>query len=121
MNARINTASLTELAQRIGEEEVCKELGLFSAWLDMADEGREASPYFTSISTAGLVREVLLNATATDEQLAAAARELRQRYLADNETQVAVEARRALNLDSGELPEQYSGRECRELDARGNA
>jgi hypothetical protein len=96
MDREADNRIMSATAYRIGQEEVCKELGLFSAWLDMADEGREASAYFTSISTAGLVREVLLNDRATDEQLAAAARELRTRYLADNEPEVMREAWRAL-------------------------
>jgi hypothetical protein len=97
MNARLQiTEALTPLAYRIGQEAVIAELGLFSAWLDMADEGPEASPYFTSISTAALVREVLLNDRATDEQLAAAARELRKRYLSDQEPEVLKEAERAM-------------------------
>lgn len=111
MNARVpHIDSITPLAARIGEEEVCKEVGLFSAWLDAANEDREPSAYFTSISSAGLVREILLNDRATDAQLAAAARELRQRYLADNEAEVVAHARRSLNLDSGELALPYSER-----------
>lgn len=91
--------TLTETAVQIGQERVCAELGLFAAWLDGADEDEILPcPVIGPITTARLVREVWLNPRSNSEQLAAAGRELRARYLADNRAEVLSEARRAMEV-----------------------
>jgi hypothetical protein len=78
------------------EDTACEDVESFGNWLAWNDCGpREPSAYFTSISIAELA-QMLINADATDKQLAAAARELRQRFLADNADLVAqIEERTA--------------------------
>jgi len=77
------------------QQELCEHVETFGNWLAWNDNGpREPSPYFDSISTAEMV-QVLLSHDATDAQLAAAARELRQRFLKDNAKLVAQIEERA--------------------------
>ena len=70
------------------QQEACEDIEAFGNWLAWSDDSREPSAYFTSISTTELAR-MLINAEANDAQVVAAARELRQRYLADNAKMVA--------------------------------
>lgn len=75
-------------AYQLAEEQVCEELGIFSAWVDQAEDRREPCAYFGPISTTDLFVQVLLNDKSNDAQLAAAAREIRRRFLADEATYV---------------------------------
>lgn len=77
-----------EGAWRYATEKVCQDVEEFGNWLAWSNDDRQPSAYFASISTAELAR-VLLTEEATDAQLAAAARELRTRYLADKADCVA--------------------------------
>lgn len=86
---------LTPLALRYAEESACKELGLYSAWLESASTKRQMSDYFGEISVEELVA-VSLNELAPDAQIAAAMRELRKRFLADEHEYVLTLARRAM-------------------------
>ena len=77
------------------QQELCEDIETFGNWLAWADDNREPSAYFTSISTTELAK-VLINEAATDKQIVAAARELRERFLADNPKLVAqIEERTA--------------------------
>jgi len=75
MNARI-----PNLALLLAQESVCDDVAQYSLWLETAPTKREASYYFGPISTHELA-QLTLNHAATDEQLAAACRELRARFL----------------------------------------
>lgn len=76
--------TLDAISVQLAWEKVCEDVGLFSAFIDQADEAREPCAYFGPISTSALITEVLLKPAATDAQLAAAAREIRARYLTHN-------------------------------------
>lgn len=89
------TAPITELAHRNGIEAVCKNVGLYTAWLEMADE-REPWGNNGAISTQELLTDFLLNDRASDEQIALAVREMRRRFVADNQAEIAAEASRAM-------------------------
>jgi hypothetical protein len=93
---KLDPVAFTDTAKEIGEEKVCANLGLFSAWLDQQDGGEREPSSFGPISTADLVSKVLLNPSATSDQLARAAREMRARYLAENEPEVNRLAMEAL-------------------------
>lgn len=81
-------------ARMWAEDEACEDIEAFGNWLAWSDDSREPSAYFTSISTTELAK-VLINAEATGRQIIEAARELRQRYLADNAQMVAKIEERA--------------------------
>lgn len=70
------------------QDMACENIEEFGNWLAWADDAREPSAYFASISTTELAK-VLINAEASDAQIVAAARELRQRYLDDRAEYVA--------------------------------
>jgi hypothetical protein len=71
--------SAIECAQR----HICEQADRFSDWLYTEHgEPRQSSDYFVSMSTDELVA-MLLNTDAKPEQIVAAARELRARYVAD--------------------------------------
>lgn len=76
--------TLDAISVQLAWERVCEDVGLFSAFIDQAGDEREPCAYFGPISTSALITEVLLKPAATDAQLAAAARELRDRYLTHN-------------------------------------
>jgi len=77
------------------QQELCEHVETFGNWLAWNDNGpREPSQFFTSISVAELA-QMLLNEEATDKQIVAAARELRQRFLQDNAKLVAQIEERA--------------------------
>lgn len=86
------SASAIELAQ----EKVCQDVDLFADFI-AGDMGEREHSALGAISVTGLVREILLNPKATDAQLAAAARELRTRYLADKEELVLELAAKEMN------------------------
>jgi hypothetical protein len=74
---------ISQSAIRCAEREVCEKTDLYADWLYAEHgEAREASAFFGPISTDELA-QVLLNDCAKPEQIVAAARELRSRYLAD--------------------------------------
>lgn len=73
----------TEAAYQLAREERCKAIEDFASFLEIAEGEREPSAFFGLISTVELA-EMLLNERAEDFQLAAAARELRERFLADD-------------------------------------
>lgn len=85
MNARVPTylPEPTAIAYQLAREERCRDIEAFAAFIEIADGEREASEHFVSISTMELA-EMLLNEKAADWQLAAAAKELRERFLADD-------------------------------------
>jgi hypothetical protein len=87
---------LSETAIAIGEERVCADLELLESFLDQSLPVREQSP-FGPITTADLISKILLNANATDEQLAKAAREFRTRFLSYCDELVQFHALRAMN------------------------
>lgn len=90
---------LTPLALRYAEDSACREIGLFAAWLEWADEVEVLPcPVIGPITTARLVREVLLESRSNSEQLAAAIRELRRRFLAAEHEYVLTLARRAMEV-----------------------
>ena len=75
MNARIPNLGLL-----LAQETHCDNIEEYGRWLECAPTEREPSAYFVSISTKELV-QLSLNHAATDEQLAAAQREIRERFL----------------------------------------
>ena len=75
MNARIHDLSLL-----LAQETRCDDIEEYGRWLECAPTKREPSYYFGSISTQELA-QMTLNKAANDEQLAAACRELRERFL----------------------------------------
>lgn len=83
---------LTDRAEEMAEEDLRKDMGLLSAWLDQqAGEGREPS-CFGPIRTTELIGDILFNRHATAIQRAAAADELLRRYLAENREEVERKA-----------------------------
>lgn len=72
---------LSASAIECGEDKVTDDITLFAEFITECSDEREACTYFGPISTPHLVTQILLNRSATDEQLAAAARELRLRLL----------------------------------------
>lgn len=87
---------LTPLAQRIGEEDACKDVPLFATWLESASQDRQPSEYFGPISTLELVRDYWLNPRADKDGVHAASIEIRRRFLADEHEYVLTLARRAM-------------------------
>jgi hypothetical protein len=67
--------------REIAVEEHCNDVEEFAGWLESVSEDREMSAFFGPIGTPDLVRLVILGAGATDQQYAAACKELRVRYL----------------------------------------
>lgn len=87
------------VARDIGEEKACDDLASFSEFIYRAgvESGeREISAFFAYISTGDLISKVLLNPKATDKQMAEAAREIRRRYLEDEEDTVQGYVREVL-------------------------
>lgn len=71
----------------------------FSEWFyaeTMSPSERRPSAYFAPISSQNLLKEILLKPKATNEQLAEAWRELRQRYLEDNQDAIQREFSRLM-------------------------
>lgn len=75
MNARIPNLGLL-----LAQETLCDDIAHYGLWLESSSTEREQSRYFGSISTQELA-QLTLNRAANDEQLAAACRELRERFL----------------------------------------
>lgn len=73
-------ACVPNLALLLAQESKCDDIEEYGRWLETAPTKREASEYFGPISTHELAH-MTLNHAATDEQLAAACRELRERFL----------------------------------------
>jgi hypothetical protein len=86
---------LTRTAMEIGEEQVCEDIHAFGDFLGLREGERKWSDYFGEISDWGLQR-VILNAASTGEQIAAAAREIRSRYLAEKDERVRELAAKAM-------------------------
>jgi hypothetical protein len=74
--------TLCQTAIELGEDEVTEDLELFTEFLsEYVTDEREPCRYFGPISTKALFTQILLNRNANTEQLAAAAREIRSRYI----------------------------------------
>jgi hypothetical protein len=95
MSAVLDTP-LTTSALLLGQEKLCQDVDLFGDFLAGSLGEREPSAYFGPISTPDLVRQILLNANANNEQIAAAARELRLRFVADKTELVEAYAARSM-------------------------
>jgi hypothetical protein len=82
--------------REIAVEEHTNDVEEFAGWLESVSEDREPCAWFGPISTPDLIRQIVLNPRATDEQIAAAGRELRRRYLTDYAPAIA---KRTLELE----------------------
>lgn len=74
--------TVTQTMVDIAREKVCQDMDRFSEFICAAGMGPsevEPSEYFKPVSTARLLREVLMSQIATDEQLAEGWKELRRR------------------------------------------
>jgi hypothetical protein len=87
---------ITDTAREIGEEKVIEDEDLLANFFQNLTHDREPCAYFGPISTLALCQQILLNKNANTEQLAAAARELRVRYLANFSELVERAALRAM-------------------------
>lgn len=86
----VSLETLLEMAQ----EKVLQDAELFSDWLCaelMEPTEMRHSAYFAGISSTRLLTEVLMKELATEKQLAEGWKELRRRYLADNQDKVTSE------------------------------
>jgi hypothetical protein len=83
--------------REIAVEEHTNDVEEFAGWLESVSEDREACTYFGPISTPDLIRKVILNDRATDQQYAAACNEIRSRYLTDYAPAIA---KRTLELEN---------------------
>lgn len=78
----------------MAQAKVCEDLdklGDFISSLAIPPNERQLCKGFGYLSTAELVREILMKERATDEQLAEGMRELRRRFLAEYEPEVSKE------------------------------
>lgn len=88
-----------EVLLEMAQEKVLHNEELFSEWLyteTMSPSEIRPSKFFHGISTADLLRDVLMKQNATQEQLAQAWQEVRRRYLDDNGDRVDREFQRLL-------------------------
>jgi hypothetical protein len=83
--------------REIAVEEHTNDVEEFAGWLESVSDERLPCDYFCPISSPELVRSVILNPMASDEQIAAACRELRSRYLTDYAPAIA---KRILELEN---------------------
>ena len=81
------TESEAKYEKKRKDDELCADIFKFADWLGVTEGERRPSAYFHWASDWELQR-VVLNAASTDEQIAAAARELTKRYLADKNATV---------------------------------
>ena len=87
---------VTETAIQIGREQVSQDVDSFADWLACASSEREDCAYFGPISSHDLIAEIVMQQRATDQQIAEAMREIRRRYLADNQERVMRIAEKAM-------------------------
>lgn len=100
---RVVAHGVSDTAMLMAEEKVCADVETFGAFLNCVDGDCKPCAYFGPISTPDLVSQILLNPSATAEQLKAAATELRARYLEDQRVSVAQEYM-TLQSDPDALP-----------------
>jgi hypothetical protein len=72
---------LSGMAMEIGEQHILTDMELIAEFLIEGSSDREPCPYFGPIGTPELVHQILFNKNANDQQIGAAARELRSRVL----------------------------------------
>ena len=104
MNARdsyrpmVSHETILEMAQ----EKVLEDAESFSDWLcaeTMSPTEKRPSVFFSLISTQTLLTGILMKQKATQEQLAEGWKEVRRRYLEDNEDRVNREYERISALE----------------------
>lgn len=89
----VSQETILEMAQ----EKVLEDADLFTDWLTaecMEPTERRPSGYFLPISTANLITEIMMKPRANDQQIAEGWKEIRSRYLADNQGRVSSEVQR---------------------------
>lgn len=87
---------VTEAAIQIGREQVCQDVESFADWLACASSEREDCAYFGPISSHELIAEIVMQDRATIDQVGQAMREIRRRYLEDNQKRVMQIAEKAM-------------------------
>jgi hypothetical protein len=89
----VSQETILEMAQ----EKVLEDADLFTDWLTaecMEPITIRECGYFGHISTSRIVTEILMKARATDQQIAEGWKEIRRRYLEDNQGAVSSEVQR---------------------------
>lgn len=97
MNAVLSPLVSHETLLDMAEEKVLEDAEQFADWLyaeTMSPTERRPSVYFSLISTRSLVTEVLMKRRASQEQLAEGWKEIRRRFLEDNQDAVTTEFER---------------------------
>jgi hypothetical protein len=76
-------------SEKEAERQQCADHESFAAWIECANSRREPCAYFGAISNKELF-DLWMGGQASPEQIVAASRELRSRFLAESQSDIAL-------------------------------